>query len=93
MNWHYELQALLQSAAESTRLNAIVSAFSGAAGLLTLGQILTGLAAAAAVFAGLVCSLVLIRLNLINIRNAHIQTAMLRARAEEKGIELREDDQ
>lgn len=92
MNWHYELQALLQSAAESTRLNAIVSTFSSAAGLLTLGQFLTGIAAGAAVFAGLGCSLVLIRLNMIKIKNEHLKNAMLRARAEENGIELREDD-
>lgn len=93
MSWSFELQSLWQSAAESTRLNAVVSAFSSAAGVLTLGQVLTGIAASLAVFAGLGCSLVLIRLNTIKIRNEHLRTAMLRADAKEKGIVLREDDQ
>lgn len=92
MNLHSEFQHLLQRAAESTGVNTTVSVFSSAAGLLTIGQVLTGLAASAAVFAGLACSLVLIRLNLMKIKNERLKTAMLRARAEDSGIDLRDDD-
>jgi hypothetical protein len=91
MNWQNELQELLARASESPKAIAAVSTFSSAAGVMTAAQILTGFAAGAAVFSGLGCSLVLIRLNIIKIQNEQIKTRMLREKALEAGIDLDED--
>ena len=91
MNWHNELQTLSEHVAESPKTVAIASSFSTAAGLLTVAQILTGFAAGLAVFAGLACTLVLIRLNLLKIRNEQMTLQLLRKRAAENGVDLEED--
>lgn len=91
MNWNSELTTLAERVAESPKTVAVASSFSTAAGLLTVAQVLTGLAAGLAVFAGLACTLVLIRLNLLKIRNEQITLQMLRQKAASSGVDLTEE--
>lgn len=88
MNWKSELLNVIDQLADNPKVVALASGFSSGAGVLTVAQLLTGLAGGLAVFAGLACTLVLIRLNLLKIRNEEIQNRMLRQKAADSGVEL-----
>jgi hypothetical protein len=98
--WLSELQSVLDKIAESPKSTVAASTFSTAAGVATAAQWLTGMAAGLAVFAGLIATIILARLNWLKgeqakqeIENQRLRNQVLRKKAVDLGIEIEDDEE
>jgi len=93
--WLSGLQTTLDRIVESPKTTVAASMFSTTAGVAAASQWLTGLAAGLAVFAGLIATIILARLNWIKgehakleVENQKIRNQLLKKKAHDLGMDI-----